>query len=262
MAIIKARGGAMILRQVVLASRDLAKTVADIRAVFDVDVSFHDPGVGAFGLRNAVMPVGTTFLEVVSPVATGTAAGRFLDRRGGDGGYMVMLQTADHAAARLRVEEGNVRVVFSLDLAEVTEIHLHPSDVPGAIVAISKPRPASSWKWGGPDWERFVRTEIVDRAVGVELEAADPRALAERWAEVLGLSSHRGGSGAFELALDGGRIRFVPLETLSRDGIVAFEFRTNDPERALGAAARRGLAVKTGHGHAAVAIAGVWLRLV
>jgi len=29
-----------------------------------------------------VMPLGDTFVEVVSPIGEGTAAGRFLDRRG------------------------------------------------------------------------------------------------------------------------------------------------------------------------------------
>src|SRR5215208_3455104 len=43
---------------------------------------YGDPGVAYFGLRNAVMPLGDTFVEVVSPIGEGTAAGRFLDRRG------------------------------------------------------------------------------------------------------------------------------------------------------------------------------------
>ncbi len=34
-----------------------------------------------------------TFLEVVSPVTAGTTAGRLLEKRGVDGGYMIILQT-------------------------------------------------------------------------------------------------------------------------------------------------------------------------
>ncbi len=38
------------------------------------------------------MPVGKNFLEVVAPIREGTAGGRDLKRRGGDGVYMVITQ--------------------------------------------------------------------------------------------------------------------------------------------------------------------------
>ena len=38
-----------------------------------------------FGLGNAVIPIGKDFLEVVSPVQEDTTAGRFIDKRNGDG---------------------------------------------------------------------------------------------------------------------------------------------------------------------------------
>ena len=63
------------LRQVVIAARDLEETVAHLTGIFGLDVCFRDPAVAEFGLVNAVMPVGDTFLEVVSPVA-GTAPAR------------------------------------------------------------------------------------------------------------------------------------------------------------------------------------------
>jgi len=66
----------MRLRQVALVARELDPVVADLTAVLGIEVAFHDPGVAEFGLRNAVMPVGDTFLEVVSPVQENTTAGR------------------------------------------------------------------------------------------------------------------------------------------------------------------------------------------
>src|SRR5678815_2752977 len=90
----------MRLRQIALVGRDLDAAEADIRAVLGLDYAYDDPGVAKFGLKNAVFPVGETFLEVVSPKEPGTTAGRLLEKRGGDGGYMVILQVEDIAEAR------------------------------------------------------------------------------------------------------------------------------------------------------------------
>ena len=80
----------MRLRQIALVARELEPVVSDFSAILGIEVAYNDPGVRVFGLENAVMPVGDTFLEVVSPIEGGTTAGRLLERRG-DGGYMVIL---------------------------------------------------------------------------------------------------------------------------------------------------------------------------
>src|ERR1700735_2390951 len=90
------------LRQAVVVAKDLESVVGTLRDELALADPFSDPGVEYFGLRNAVFALGDTFLEVVSPVTEGTAAGRLLDRRGGDCGYMVMVQVTDLPAARER----------------------------------------------------------------------------------------------------------------------------------------------------------------
>ena len=57
-----------------------------------------------------------------------------MQRRGGDCGYMLMFQVADVATARAAVDKAGVREVLVLDLEDITEVHLHPSDMRGAIV--------------------------------------------------------------------------------------------------------------------------------
>ena len=85
----------MRLRQVALVARDLERSVGELCDVLGIDVAYNDPNMVVFGLANAVIPVGNTFLEVVSPAQEGTTAGRYLERRGGDGGYMLVLQPRD-----------------------------------------------------------------------------------------------------------------------------------------------------------------------
>ena len=91
----------MRLRQIALVAHDLDSTLASLCEELGADVCFQDPGVGAFGLHNGLLALGDTFLEVVSPTQDGTTAGRYLDRRGGDGGYMVLLQLDADERARL-----------------------------------------------------------------------------------------------------------------------------------------------------------------
>ncbi len=101
----------MRLRQVALVARELGPVVDDLRAVFGLGEPYNDPGVSVFGLENAVMPVGDSFLEVVSPAHTDTTAGRLLERRRGDGGYMVILQTDDLEHERAHMQALGVRIV-------------------------------------------------------------------------------------------------------------------------------------------------------
>src|SRR5688572_27823983 len=171
------------LRQAVLAARDLDAAVERLRSEHGLGEPFADPAVGYFGLRNAVFAIGDQFLEVVSPVRDDASAARFLERRGADCGYMVMFQVDDVAAARSRAREAGVREVFEVDMDDMTEAHLHPADMRGAIVSVSQPAPPDSWRWGGPGWrERSVPGGITGMTVAV----ADPVATAERWAGVLG----------------------------------------------------------------------------
>jgi glyoxalase-like protein len=190
------------LRQAVLAARDLDAAVGELRAALPLGEPYADPGVAYFGLRNAVMPLGDTFVEVVSPVRENTAAGRFLDRRG-DGAYMAMFQIDDLAGARARAASLGVREVWAIDLDDISAVHLHPADMGAAIVSLDRPVPPDSWRWAGP-WEPHGEAHTA----GLTLSARDPEALADRWLTVLG-----------SLDLDGGRVEVLPGE---EDAIAAF----------------------------------------
>jgi hypothetical protein len=133
------------LRQVALVASDLDTVVAELCAALGVDVCFVDPGVGEFGLHNALMLIGDQFLEVVSPIREGTTAGRLIDRRSGDGGYMAIYEVDDLDARVEHVQAAGVRVVWSIDLPAIRARHLHPRDVGGAIVSIDQPARRGEW---------------------------------------------------------------------------------------------------------------------
>ena len=170
----------MRLRQIALAARDLASTVDTLCEVLGIEVAFNDPGVAAFGLENGVMPIGETFLEVVSPTRADTTAGRWMERRGGDSGYMVIFQVDELASARERLAKLGVRVVWEGKQKGAATLHLHPRDVGGAIVSLDTMDEPGAWEWAGPKWRECVRTEVTRAIVGAELESPEPEKLAAR----------------------------------------------------------------------------------
>jgi hypothetical protein len=215
------------LRQVVMVARELDPVVDAVCRTLDVEVCFRDPGVAEFGLVNALMPVGDQFIEVVSPQQNGTTAGRLLDKRGGDGGYMVIVQCDDLDRRRARLPELGIRVVWQHDLPDIRGTHLHPRDVGGAILSIDEATPPESWRWAGKEWREDVRTGVVDAVVGVTIGATDPPAMAARWAEALDAPL----DGDTAVRLDDAVIGFLPAGERG-EGVDAFDLRATDRTRA------------------------------
>ena len=229
----------MRLRQIALVGKDLAAIRDDITAVLGLGDAYADPGVGKYGLQNQVWPIGDTFLEVVSPMQPGTTAGRLIDKRGGDGGYMAIFQVDDLPAARARIAEAGVRVVDQSDRDGAAFTHLHPKDLPGAIVSVDAMQPRERWEWGGPDWRDHVRTDVSVEIRGAEIQGEDPEAISARWAAALGLPRERTADG-WRLALDGGEIRFVTPRDDRGEGLGAFDVAVRDPAAVRARAEARG----------------------
>ncbi len=103
---------------------------------------------------------------------------------------MAIFQVDDLVAARDRLPGLGVRVVWRADLTDMAGTHLHPKDVPGAIVSLDRPEPPGSWRWAGPRW---IGSPPQDREPGgirgITVASADPDTLAARWAEVLGVQA-------------------------------------------------------------------------
>src|SRR5512143_2318319 len=248
----------MRLRQIAFAARDLDAVVADLAAVLGVEVAFNDPGVGVFGLRNAVLPVGDTFLEVVSPVQADTAAGRYMARRGGDCGYMVMVQVNDTDVVRRRAAELGVRIAWSIDLDDIRGTHLHPRDLGGALLSIDTPVPTPAWRWAGPQWQEHVRTTVVSEVVAVDMACAEAAHAAQRWSALLDRPATLHADGVHEIALERGVLRFLPGARPGSDGVVGVDIAATDRLAALATARARGLTVVEG----AVALCGSLIRFV
>ena len=226
------------IRQLVFASNDQAD-IERLRAVLDLGPGFVDPGVAEFGLTNGVFAIGDQFLETVVPVQDNTAAGRFLDRTQGLGGYMAIFQTENMSQVRKATDTLKIRRVWNIDLSDISASHLHPADIGAAIVSIDEARPEGSWRWGGPDWTSNARPGGLTR---LDVSAIDPRKMSEKWGTVLGLVPDEIGHGILELRLAGGAIRFLPG---SRDYLSGYQLQVPDPAACLTRASAHGLPVES-----------------
>ena len=223
--------GRVRLRQAVLVASELEPVADELRTELGLGEPFRDPGVGMFGLQNVVFALDDCFLEVISPTTADAPAARHLERRGEDGGYMVLFDLEDLDAARERAAERGVRVVWQLDLDDISGTHLHPADMRGAIVSIDGSRPYGSWRWGGPEWTGRTGQGAPTKLTGITVAVPDPDGVARRWAEVLGVEPDDTGR---VLALDaGGEVRFVQSEGELEPGIVEIEVAMA-PERRAG----------------------------
>ena len=208
------------LRQVALVARDCDEVAGELRRAFGWAEPFKDPGVGQFGLTNAVFAAGDTFVEVVAPARPDTAAGRYLERRGGDGGYMAIFQVPDLHAARSRLADLGVRVVWTADLPDMAATHLDPRDVGGAIVSLDWAAVPDSWRWAGPSWTGRAPAHEPGGLAGLTIEVRDPRATAGRWAQVLGIPPQDTAQpGVLRLAESGQVLRFVQARPGHGEGI-------------------------------------------
>ena len=238
------------MRQICLVARELATVVEAFRDVFGLEVCRRDSGVGKYGLENALFPVGDGFLEVVAPVKDGTTAGRYLERRGGDGGYMVITQCADLARRRERCEAVGVRVANEIRYADYQELQLHPRDVGAAMLSFSRQEGGEAadgpWHPAASQGTSARERVVIGAMRGAELQSEDPERLASRWGEVMELPVSRDERSRPIIALDDARLRFVPATDGRGEGLAGLDLECADKARMLARARSRGLAAEDG----------------
>lgn len=254
------------LRQIAVVAEDLHKTGLDIGTVLGVEPCFTDPSVGVFGLKNTLWPIGSQFLEVVTPTKADTAGGRYAQRRGGDTGYMVITQCDDVDHRREHAAALGVRVAFDMHYPEHghSGIQLHPRDTGGSFFEMDQMTMEGGNEVGGPwtpagkNWQPYARTETVNAIAAAELQSPDPEALARRWSEIAEIDLVTDSAGRPTIQLDNATLRFVADADGRGEGLGGIDVVTVDREAILAGAHARGCYVADDE----VAVAGlrVYLR--
>lgn len=240
----------MRLRQVVLVVEEMEGYAEAFCEILGTAVAFRDPHIADFGAENVMLPVGDTFLELITPTGPDSAASRYLARHG-EGGYMALVQVESVDDARARVASEGMRTIYESVRSSMRGFHLHPKDVGGAILAMDEAYPPESWEFAGP-WESVHQTGATTEITGIELAVQQPDVVIGRWEAALG--RERDVVGGTVLHLDRGEVRFVRG---TRDGILTIDVAAPVPRAVLETAEARGADV----GHDRFALAGAQFRV-
>ena len=233
--------GYVRLRQICLVAPHLEPVIGDIAGIMGLNVCYRDGNVAKYGLENALLPVDTILLEVVAPFQPGTAAGRFIEKTGGRGGYMAIFCCDDPDARGEHAKAMGVRVANVIDHAPYHGVQLHPRDCRAAFIEFNHTDGSDdilgAYPPAGPDWQKSIRKDVTLALTGVEMESPEPQVLAEHWGKIIGIPVSTGKSGEPELKLPNASLRFVKG---ANDIMSGLTFRVGDIAAVRDAARTKG----------------------
>ena len=231
------------LRQICLVVQDLTALEAHLAAVLDLHSVHQDANLSRYGLENRIFALGPRFVEVVAPIEENTAAGRFLERSEGRGGYMAIFDCEDPEQRARHAESLGVPVISRLHHESYTGRQLHPRDCRAAMIEFNHTEGGEAldgpyWP-AGPDWQQGAVSSLVQRLDGIDLSTPVPEDLALHWAKILQSDA---GQKQQDFRIDAGGIdvRFCFGDD-PRERLDALRVTVSDVERVLESARRRDL---------------------
>jgi hypothetical protein len=231
----------MRLRQICLVAPGIEPVTSDIAGIMGLNICYRDGNVAKYGLENALLPVDTILLEVVAPFQPGTAAGRFIDKTGGRGGYMAIFCCDDPDERGAYANKIGVRTANVIDHAPYHGVQLHPRDCRAAFIEFNHTAGSDNvlgpYPPAGPDWQKSIRKDVTQALVGVEMESPEPQVLAEHWGKIIGIAVSKNTAGEPELKLPNCSFRFVKGASDIMSGLT---FRVSDIAAVRDAARAKG----------------------
>lgn len=236
--------GYMRLRQICLVAPQLEPLISDIADIMGLKVAYRDGNVAKYGLENALLPVDTILLEVVAPFQPDTAAGRFIEKTGGRGGYMAIFCCDDPDERGAHARTLGVRTANVIDHAPYHGVQLHPRDCRAGFIEFNHTAGSDDilgpYPPAGPDWQNAIRKGVTKALIGVEMQSPQPEDLAAHWGRIIGIAVSSGHDGAPELKLPNCSFRFVTGAAEIMSGLT---FRVADVASVRHAATAKGYEV-------------------
>jgi hypothetical protein len=236
------------LRQICLVAPRLEPVVQAVQAIFGLPVCHRDAAVARYGLENALFVCGRQFLEVVAPTRDGTAAGRYLQRSGGRGGYIAIFDTHDPERRRAHVQALGIRIAHVMEHPAFFGIQLHPADCRAAMLEFDRSEgneqlDGAYWP-AGPHWHDGQRLDRVSGLRCVDVVSPGPDELAAHWARIIDMPLAHDGHGDPMLRFELGSARFLRANNGTDERLDALHIDVDDAARVMAAALGAGCAAE------------------
>ena len=169
------------VRHYVIAAKDMEATCDQLYRMLEVKPIAKPPGnepTLAFGFRTKMIRVGTTLIEVVSPIREKHQLQDFFIERGGDGGYMVVMQTYDDDALLARAAAANHKLAFEIKNFMGQHLMQFDQKTFGSRFEFYKYTPEDNW-WGNPLNGDYNDPKAAEDIAGAEVAVENPGGVAE-----------------------------------------------------------------------------------
>lgn len=238
--------GYLRLRQICLAVPTLEPSLTLFEQALGLAVCYRDPAVATYGLENVVIPIASSFLELVAPIAPDTAAARFIERSQGRGAYMVIFDCDDPDRRGAHAEALSVPIVSRHQHGGFRGVQLHPKACRAAMLELDHTDggddPLGAYgPAGGTGWTQAIRSQTTRRLMRIRVESPQPDELAAHWSRLL--ETPVSGRVLPTQPVD---IELVEASAGTREAVTELVLDVADPDRVVGAA--RALGTPFEHG--------------
>lgn len=214
------------VRHYVLATHDMNFVCDQIYEVLGLAPTPKKEGPGVteqYGFYSTMMRVGTTMIEVVQPIKPDHLLNRWFDERGGDGGFMVVMQTFDADALKARAAAENLKLTRDMMFKGQHMLQFDYKHF-GTHFELYKYTPEEDW-WGNPRTGPYSDARVASDVVGGEVAVENPEAIAAQTARLF-LARQDGTRVHFEDRT----INFVEAKGQAR-GLVALDLKAREQAR-------------------------------
>lgn len=214
------------VRHYVLATHDMNFVCDQLYEVLGLPPTPKKEGPGTteqYGFYSTMMRVGTTMIEVVQPIKPDHLLNKWFDERGGDGGFMVVMQTYDGEALKARAAAEQLKLTRDMMFRGQHMLQFDYKHF-GTHFELYKYTPEDNW-WGNPLTGPYSDARVASDILGSDVAVDDPAAIAAQAARLF-LGRQDGNRVHF-----GDRyVNFVEAKGQWR-GLVALDFKAREPAR-------------------------------
>ena len=175
------------VRQIAIMVRDMEASIQMFDNLFGMKPCKRRE-LTEYGMINAILPMNSTFIELLQPVDSSSAGARFLERYG-EGVYMAIYETDNRDEVLEKARAMNLNITGVKDGPEFRFVWIHPRSMFGVFTHVEEVTGDNPWPDGGEEWQAAPKSPIIKDIKQVVFSVRDQKAALKQYEELLGLKA-------------------------------------------------------------------------